>query len=331
MSPMAMSPLPTVGAVAPLDGTTAPRALRRARARLHGAARSALGATSEGELVGVMDGRSLVGKVAVVLGASRGIGRGIAQELGAAGAVVYAAGRSLTASSGHFGSLTETTEWIDANGGTGIPVRCDAMIDADVGALFDRVQAEQGKLDVLVNSVFNSPDFGPSIGSKFWELPLDVWREVFDIGTRTAYVASFYAAPLLLAAGPGGLIVNVSGRGASRYRYNVAYGVGKAALDKMTRDMAVELEPEGIAVVSIWPNVTRTEHMDASRAADPTAVSQLGDLDLLETPRYAGRAVVALATAPDLMARTGSSPWVAELAAAYGVTDELGREHTLPE
>lgn len=278
----------------------------------------------EGErIVGGLDG-----KVAVVLGASRGIGRGIAQELGAAGATVYAAGRSLQATPGHFGSLTETTDWIAANGGTGIPVRCDAMVDADVAALFARVEAEQGTVDVLVNSVFNSPEFGQSIGTRFWELPLDIWRDVFDVGTRTAYVASYYAAPLLLAAGKGALIVNVSGRAASRYRYNVAYGVGKAALDKMTRDMAHELEPEGIAVVSIWPNVTRTEHMDAARAADPDA---LAELDTFETPRYSGRAVVALATDPDLMRRTGTSPWVAELAAAYGVVDEHGREHPLPE
>jgi NAD(P)-dependent dehydrogenase (short-subunit alcohol dehydrogenase family) len=274
---------------------------------------------------------SLDGKVAVVLGASRGIGRGIAQELGAAGAVVYAAGRSLHATPGHFGSLTETAEWITAQGGTAVPVRCDAMVDAEVAALFDRVKADHGKVDVLVNSVFNSPDFGSSIGSRFWELPLDIWRDVFDIGTRTAYVASFYAAPLLLAAGRGSLIVNVSGRGASRYRYNVAYGVGKAALDKMTRDMAVELEPEGIAVVSIWPNVTRTEHMDAARAADPNALHALGDIDTFETPRYSGRVVAALACDEDLLSRTGTCPWVAELAAHYRVVDELGRQHPLPE
>ena len=118
----------------------------------------------------------------------------------------------------------------------------------------------------------------------------------------------------------------MSGRGAERYRYNVAYGVGKAALDKMTRDMAEELRPYDIAVVSLWPNVTKTEHI----ALSPTSAEQFGDLDLLETPRYTGRAVVALATDEHRMARTGGRFWVAELAADYGFTDENGRDHPLP-
>lgn len=272
----------------------------------------------------------LDGKVAVVMGASRSIGRGIAQELGAAGATVYATGRSLTASPGRIGSLTETTDWIAEHGGTGIPVRCDATDDADVASLFERVRVEHGRLDVLVNSVFNAPDFGASIGKRFWELPLDIWHDVVDVGTRTAYVACFHAAPLLLAAGDG-LIVNVSARGAGRYRYNVAYGVGKAALDKMTRDMAEELTPEGVTVVSIWPSTTRTEHMDARHAADPSSVSALGDIDEMETPRYSGRVVAALASDPERMRFAAGSPWVAELAAHYGVTDERGRTHPLPE
>ncbi len=272
----------------------------------------------------------LDGRVAVVLGASRSIGRGIAQELGAAGAVVYAAGRSLTAAPGHIGSLTETTDWIAANGGHAIPVRCDATDDAAVAALFDRVAAEHGRLDILVNSVFNSPDFGSTIGKRFWELPVDIWHDVVDVGTRTAYVACVGATPLLLAAGEG-LIVNVSARGAGRYRYNVAYGVGKAALDKMTRDMAEELTSAGVAVVSIWPGTVRTEHMEASRTADPTFFAEVGGLDAMETPRYSGRAVVALAGDPERMRYTGRSPWVAELAADYGLTDEHGRTHPVPE
>lgn len=271
----------------------------------------------------------LDGKVAVVIGASRSIGRGIAQELGAAGAVVYAAGRSLTAAPGHIGSLTETTDWIAANNGTGIPVRCDATDDDDVAALFARVDADHGKLDILVNSVFNSPEFVSTIGKRFWELPLEIWHDVVDVGTRTAYVACYHAAPLLLAAGEG-LIVNVSARGAGRYRYNVAYGVGKAALDKMTRDMAHELTPEGIAVVSIWPSMVRTEQIEA-RAADAASGTAISDLDEMETPRYSGRAVLALATDPDRMRYAARSPWVAELGADYGFTDEHGRVHPLPE
>ena len=139
------------------------------------------------------------------------------------------------------------------------------------------------------------------------------------------------AIPLLLAAGSG-LIVNVSARGASRYRYNVAYGAGKAALDKMTADMAQDLSDHDVAVVSIWPNVTRTENLEAGAAASPGQVHALyGDLDLLETPRYSGRAVVALASDPKVMERTGKKFWVAELGGDYGFTDVSGRVHPIPE
>jgi dehydrogenase/reductase SDR family protein 1 len=137
--------------------------------------------------------------------------------------------------------------------------------------------------------------------------------------------------PLLLDTG-GGLIVNVSGRGAARYRYNVAYGVGKAALDRITVDMAHELEGRGVAVVSLWPAAIRTEHTDAMFArGDEWARATLGDLEALETPRYVGRAVVALASDPDVVARTGQRFWTAELGAAYGFTDEHGRPHVPPE
>lgn len=268
-------------------------------------------------------------KVAVVAGASRGIGKGIALELGLAGAHVVVAGRTLRAGPDQSGSLAETVAAIEDAGGTATAVRCDLVEPDEVEALFEVVAAEHGRLDVLVNSVFNASAFGASIGRRFWELPVSIWEEVVDVGTKSAYLASAYATPLLLETG-GGLIANVSGRGAERHRYNVAYGVGKAALDKMTRDMATELADLGVAVVSLWPNVTRTENIDASAARDPAAVAAFGDLDLLETPRYSGRAVVALAGAPDRMARSGGRYWVAELAAAYGFTDEHGRDHPLP-
>ena len=178
--------------------------------------------------------------------------------------------------------------------------------------------------------MFNAHEFGGTIGQRFWELPVEIWHDVVDVGTRSAYMAAAGSAPLLLAAG-GGLIVHVSGRAAERYRYNVAYGVGKAALDKMTRDMAQELREYAVAVVSLWPNVTRTEHIDIAAAAGDSERLGFGDLDLLETPRYTGRAVVALAADPTLMGRTGRRFWVAELAADYGFLDENGRDHPLPE
>jgi NAD(P)-dependent dehydrogenase (short-subunit alcohol dehydrogenase family) len=267
----------------------------------------------------------------VVAGASRGIGKGIALELGAAGAHVWVCGRTLAAGAdGRPGSLSETAAEIGAAGGSATPVRCDFTEDGDVAALFAAVSSQHESIDVLVNSVFNAHEFAASIGRPFWELPLDAWRQVVDVGTRSAYVAAVHAAPLLIGSGRG-LIVNVSGRAAERYLYNVPYGAGKAALDKMTRDMAEELRGEGVAVVSIWPNVTRTENIDASAAGGSALSETFGDLNLLETPRYSGRTVVALASDESVMRRTGGRFWVAELGADYGLTDEHGRSHPIPD
>jgi dehydrogenase/reductase SDR family member 1 len=275
-----------------------------------------------------LTGAPLEGQVAVVIGASRGIGKGIAYELAMAGAFVYAAGRTLD-DGVRPGSLRNTASEIEQADGSCEPVRCDATNDAQVAALIEQVGSDRGRLDILVNSAFDANAFSSTIGYKFWELPIDVWHSVVDVGTRSAYVAATYAAPLLLA-GDRGLIVNVSGRGASRYRYNTAYGVGKAALDKMTADMAQELRPHSVAVVSLWPNVTKTEdHGPISQSlADRLAV--YGHKDVLETPRYSGRAVVALANDPNVLEKSGHHKWVAELAAEYGFTDEFGDPHPLP-
>ena len=273
--------------------------------------------------MGVLDG-----KVAVVAGASRGIGRGVAVEAALAGATVYVTARTIDPTPGV--PVTTAAE-IEAHGGTAVAVECDYTDDDNVSRVFAQVEADHGRVDLLVNSVFDAASFGASIGRAFWELPLDLWHEVVDVGTRSSYVASYYAAPLLLKTGSG-LIVNVSARGAERYRYNVAYGAGKAALDKMTADMAEDLRQHEVAVVSLWPNVTRTENLNAGAAAAPEQVQALyGDMDLLETPRYTGRAVVALAADPDVMTRTGRRYWVAQLGAEYGFVDENGRDHPIPE
>jgi dehydrogenase/reductase SDR family protein 1 len=269
------------------------------------------------------------GKVAVVTGASRGIGKGIALELGAAGATVYVTGRSVRP--GRLpGTVSATAGEIDELGGRGIAVQCDHGNDDDVVSLFERVQYEQGNLDVLVNNVYDAPGSARWLGKPFWEVPAEGWDHTFKVGVRSHYVASVMAAPLLMN-GLGGLIVNVSSPGAVSYTHNVVYGVAKAALDRMTADMALELEPHLVSVVSIWPGIVNTELLQTIPPDDEgKRILRLpgeGDYDLAdaETPRFAGRAVVALASDKSVSKRSGQAFYVTELAESYGFTDVDGR------
>lgn len=276
---------------------------------------------------------ALDGTVAVVIGASRGIGKGIALELGEAGADVYVVGRTMDPSPRRPGSVSETVAAIVDAGGTAVGMTCDATSPDDLSRLFDQIRDDHGRLHVLVNSVFDTSTFGPTIGKRFWELPVTVWDDVVDVGTKSAYLAAVTAAPLLLAGGEQSraLIVNISSLGARKYFYNAAYGAGKAALDKLTADMAVDLRDRDVAAVSLWPNVTRTEGIEAAIAAGNTdQFEQFGGVEGLETPRYNGRAVVALLSDPDLMERSGHYFWTAELGERYGFTDEHGRTHRYP-
>lgn len=281
-------------------------------------------------LLGMDRQKQLSGRVAVVTGASRGIGKGIALELGAAGATVYVTGRSVQP--GRLpGTVSATAAEIDALGGRGVAVPCDHRDDAAVASVFERVGAEQGRLDVLVNNVYDAPGSAHWLGRPFWEVPADGWDHTFTIGVRSHYVASVHAAPLLFEADGGALIVNVSSPGAVGYTHNVVYGVAKAALDRMTADMAHELEDRRVAVVSIWPGIVDTELLKTiPPGEDGRRVLRLpgeGDYDLAgaETPRFAGRAVAALAADPGRAARSGRAFYVADLADAYGFTDLDGR------
>ena len=186
----------------------------------------------------------LPGKVAIVTGASRGIGKGIALELGAAGATVYVTARSTSEADhplpGTIGATAQEVDEIGADsGGRGIAVALDHRDDAAVEALFDRVLAEHGHLDVLVNNAFIVTDQLTS-GLPFWEADVSNWDDMIDIGTRSAYVASVFAARAMVKANAG-LIVNVSSSGAEEYAWQVAYGVGKCALDRITADTAHEI------------------------------------------------------------------------------------------
>lgn len=258
---------------------------------------------------------SLAGAVAVVTGASRGIGKGCALELARAGATVYVTARTLRPGDGpRAGSLEATVEEVEAHGGRAIPVRCDHADDADVDALFARVRAEQGRLDVLVNNAFRpAPHMDPRV--PFWETPIADWDALIDVGTRSAYTGAHHAARMMVPAGRG-LIVNVSSAGAIRYFHHLVYGIGKEALDRLTRDAARPLAAHGVTIVSIWPYLVRTETVLAMEGVDDT---------ITESTRFTGRAVVALAGDPDVRALTGGAFTTRALADRYGFVDVDGR------
>jgi len=257
----------------------------------------------------------LAGAVAVVTGASRGIGKGCAIELAAAGATVYVTARTLhDAEAPRAGSLDATVEEITALGGRAVAVRCDHASDADVDALFARVRDEHGRLDVMVNNAFRpAPHMDPRV--PFWETPIGDWDALIDVGTRSAYTGTHHAARMMVDAGHG-LVVNVSSAGAVRYFHHLVYGIGKEALDRLTRDAARPLAPRGVAIVSIWPYLVRTE----------TVLSMPGiDDAITESTRFSGRAIVALASDPDVLECTGRAFTTRAIADRYGFVDVDGR------
>ncbi len=252
--------------------------------------------------------------VAWVTGASRGVGRGIAEALGESGFDVWLSGRDEAA-------LAETAARVEALGGRATPLRCDHRDDARVDALFGSLLERHGRLDVLVNNAWGGYERMVEGGEftwqrPFWEQPLWRWDAMLAAGVRAAYAASRLAARAMVAR-RSGLIANLSYRAARKYLANVAYGVAKAATDRMTADMARELRPHGVAVVSLYPGLVRTEKVLESAA--------FLDLSNSESPRFVGRAVAALARDPEVMRRSGVVVVVAELAREFGFTDLDGR------
>jgi NAD(P)-dependent dehydrogenase (short-subunit alcohol dehydrogenase family) len=246
---------------------------------------------------------SLNGKVAVVTGATKGVGLGVGRELAREGARVFATGRS-----------APDRERLDEQM-TG--VRCDHRDDGQVTAAFERVMREAGTIDILVNNVWGGYERMIEDGDftwpkPFWEQPLWRWDAMFGAGVRAHYHASQLAAPAMIAQRHG-LIVNISTWSAQKHIGNVAYGVSKAATDKMTGDMAAELKPHGVAVVSLYPGLVRTEKVMASAA--------WLDMTNSESPEFIGRAVAALADDPDVLRHTGKVLVAASLAKEYGFTD----------
>ena len=270
----------------------------------------------------------LTGKVALVTGATRGIGRGIAIGLGEAGATVYITGRSLDDSvvADVSGSLRETQVAVEAVGGKCIPVKVDHANDEEVKLLFDRIAEEQkGQLDILVNNVFSGVQaIRDASGAPFWKSQPDVWDAVNNVGLRSHYVASIYAARMM-QTNAAGLICTISSWGSLMYLFGVAYGAGKSACDRLAADMAVELKPDNITSISLWPGIVGTEHITNFAAEmNEREDNTFGDGYNWETPLLTGRAIASLAAKPDLIKDTGKVHIVAEVAEKYNLVDEDG-------
>ena len=261
-------------------------------------------------------------RVVVVTGASRGAGKGIALALGTDAATVYVTGRSSREGDAPLpGTIHATAEAVTAAGGKGVPVLCDHADDHQVEALFRQVKDEQGRLDILVNNATALPESITQSGP-FWEKPLDQLA-LLDVGMRSHLAATWYMAPLLLAGG-GGLVVNTSSFGGRIYMHGPAYGAGKAAVDKMSHDMAHDFRPHQVAVVSIWMGLLLTERTRAVFEAEPERYADLAAT--AETPEFTGRVIDALARDPQFMDKSGKV-WIgAELAEHYGVTDTDGSQ-----
>lgn len=263
---------------------------------------------------------ALSGKVAIVTGASRGIGRGIALALADEGATVYVTGRTVTPGTAPLpGTVGETAAEVTARGGKGIAVGVDHARDDQVAALFERVRNEQGRLDILVNNAFSLPE-DLTEARPFWEKPLSNWQMV-DVGVRSNFVAAWHAARIMVPR-KSGLIVATSGYVGVTYTYGTVFGTCKAAVDRMARDMAIELKPHNIASLSLWLGLTFTERAMRNLDRNPAMKTQtVTNPQVGSSVEFPGRVIAALAKDPDVLKRTGGTFIAAELAQEYGVTD----------
>lgn len=264
----------------------------------------------------------LEGSVALVTGASRGVGKGVALGLGEAGARVFITGRTLAPVDGMEGSLNQTVAEVRALGADCVALRCDHRDDEQARETFARVLENSGRLDILVNSVWGGYENMMENGEftwplPFWKQPQWRWDAMFGAGVRAAFVSTQLAAPVMIEA-KSGLIANISYWAAQKYHGNAIYGAAKCATDRLTRDMATELEGSGVTVVSLYPGLVRTEKVMES--------AEFLDLSNSESPQFIGRAVAHLASDPNVLDKSGHVLVAATLARDYGFTDIDGKE-----
>jgi NAD(P)-dependent dehydrogenase (short-subunit alcohol dehydrogenase family) len=273
---------------------------------------------------------ALSGKVAVVTGASRGIGKGYALGLADAGTTVYITGRTVEPNSfvipgtgGEIlpGSITETAAEVTRRGGKGIPVKVDHGDNTQIAALFEQVKREQGRLDILCNNATsNPPDVG--VNAPFWEKSLDYWQ-LFEVGVRSAYVAAWHAAKIMIPQ-KSGLIVCTSSYAGASYGHGALFDAGKSALDRLAHGMARELKSHNVTSISLWHALTLTERTQRTLKKFPERVAHI-NLSLAQSPELAGRVVAALAKDENRIRWTGATCITVELAEAYGITDLEGK------
>lgn len=267
---------------------------------------------------------TLSGQVAVVTGASRGAGKGIAEALGALGMVVYVTGRSQREGDADLpGTVHTTAQAVTEAGGLGLAAICDHQDDEQVAELFARVAREQGRLDLLVNNACAIPPELTQPGP-FWHKPLHMLN-LLNVGMRSHYVASWHAAHQMTAQRRG-LIVHTSSYGSVCYMHGPAYGAGKAAVDKMAHDMAIDLRPYGVAIVSLWMGLLQTERTERALKDPGMARKYAASVPHMATSQFPGRVIAALLQDPDVLSRSGQTCIDAELAVTLNVSDTNGHQ-----
>lgn len=270
---------------------------------------------------------NLKGKVVIITGASRGIGKGAALGLAQAGATIYAVGRTINGEGLpeflKYTSIYNTVNEINNLGSKGVAHICDLSKDEEIKNLFERVKNEQGRLDILVNSAWAGGAHvmgGYFFNTPFYTQPVSLLDDCFIVGVRSNYIASKYAADIMINQ-KSGLIINISYYGARRYFNNVSYGVCKAAVDKLSADTAHELKEHSVKVFSLYPGTVATEGMVEVAKYDKSF-----DVDAMETPAFVGKCISAIACDDELINDSGKVLITAEIAQKYGFKDLNGRQ-----